>query len=176
MAFQASGDINFPNYRWGGSREEVKRLLWANAETLEKEAAGYYHLITSSELEENLRATLQDVFVSWLEQRFSDKSKQEIEMLLLGALPDLRETRSGKDLVHIGWLEGKEEGREEGKEEGIDEGERLGKVKSLLMLLDAKFGSVAPEIRERVLGLASSEVDKRLLQLVTAESIDQMRW
>jgi hypothetical protein len=46
------------------------------------------------------------VFVSWLEQRFRDKSKQEIEMLLLGALPDLRVTRSGKDLIHIGWLEG----------------------------------------------------------------------
>jgi hypothetical protein len=80
-------------------------VLFESAETREKEATGYYNLITSSELDEDVRATLQDVFASWLEQRFSDKSKQEIEMLLLGALSDLRETRSGKDLIHIGWLE-----------------------------------------------------------------------
>jgi|GEM_PF-3042163 len=82
-------------------------------------------------------------------------------MLLLGALPDLRETRSGKDPIHIGWLEG----RKEARDVGIDEGERLGKVKSRLMLLDAKFETVSPEIRERMAGLESAEVDKLLLQL-----------
>lgn len=90
-----------------------------SSETLQKEAAGYYNLITWREIEENLYATLQDVFVSWLEQRFSEKSKQEIDMLLLGA---------------------------------------------------------SPEIREHVAELESADVDKLLMQLVSAESIDQMRW
>jgi hypothetical protein len=32
-------------------------------------------------------------------QRFSDRGKEEIEAMLLGQLPDLRETQAGKDLI-----------------------------------------------------------------------------
>ena len=38
----------------------------------------------------------------WLEQRLKNKTKKEIEMMLLGELPDLEETASGNDLVRIG--------------------------------------------------------------------------
>jgi len=45
---------------------------------------------------------LLSIFVNWLEQRCNQLGKQEIENVLLGELPDLRDTQSGKDLIAIG--------------------------------------------------------------------------
>lgn len=50
-----------------------------------------------SELTPACRTSLLEVFVSWLEQRLSSKSKKEIEIMLLGERPELEETQSGKD-------------------------------------------------------------------------------
>jgi hypothetical protein len=79
-------------------------LLIENKEVLEREAAPCYDWIQSSELPETVRKTLAEVFISWLEQRFSHKGKREIEEMLIGQLPDLRETQSGKDLIATPWL------------------------------------------------------------------------
>jgi flagellar biosynthesis/type III secretory pathway protein FliH len=47
-------------------------------------------------------------------QRFSELAKKEIENMLLGQLPDLRDTQAGKDLIAIGVQEGVKEGIEKG--------------------------------------------------------------
>ncbi|MEZ6130594.1 MAG: hypothetical protein R3C59_18055 [Planctomycetaceae bacterium] len=91
---------------------------------------------------------LTDVFVSWLEQRFRDKGKQEIEEMLVGALPDLTETQSGRDLIEIGMKRGEEKGKAEGKAEG----EAKGKRDSLLLFLEFRFKDVPDTVRERLLG------------------------
>lgn len=82
----------------------LQPVLLSSPKTLEENAQKYYHTIKSSDLDEQTKTTLLEVFVSWLEQRFKNKGKQEIEKMLLGDLPDLRETQSGKDLMPIGPL------------------------------------------------------------------------
>ena len=79
-----------------------KPLLAESEESLQRQAAGYFRTIKQSSLSTACKRTLEEVFVSWLEQRFKDKTKKEIEMILLGELPDLEETASGKDLIRIG--------------------------------------------------------------------------
>ena len=50
---------------------------------------------------------VQEVFVGWLMQRLPYKGAKEIEEMLLGKLPDIRNTRSGQDLMAIGIEQGK---------------------------------------------------------------------
>jgi predicted transposase YdaD len=118
-------------------------LLIESEEVLEREAAPCYNWIQSSELPEAARKTLAEVFISWLEQRFSHKGKREIEKMLVGQLPDLRETQSGKDLIAIGRAEGKAEGKAEG----------------LLRLLEIRFGEVPGALRE---GIQKVDSDERI--------------
>ena len=80
-----------------------------------------------------------------LEQRFSDKGKQEIEEMLGGALPDLTETQSGKDLIQIGVKKGKAEGKAEGKHE------------SLLLILEFRFKDVPETVRQALAGIDSAD-------------------
>ena len=70
-------------------------------EALQRQAAGDFRAIKHSSLSLACKRTLEEVFVSWLEQRFKDKTKKEIETMLLGELP-AEETASGKDLIRIG--------------------------------------------------------------------------
>ena len=62
--------------------------------------------------------------------------------MMLGQLPDLRDTQSGKDLIAIGRLEGNREGKLEGKLEG--------KREALLELLEIRFGGLSHELREQI--------------------------
>jgi predicted transposase YdaD len=73
-----------------------------NRELLERNAAMYYTQIKSSASDEREKGKLLSVFVDWMMQRFSELGKQEIEKMLFGQLPDLRDTQSGKDLIAIG--------------------------------------------------------------------------
>jgi predicted transposase YdaD len=118
-------------------------LLIESEEVLEREAAPCYNWIQVSELPDTVRKTLAEVFINWLEQRFSHKGKREIEEMLAGQLPDLRETQSGKDLIAIGRAEGKAEGKAEG----------------LLKLLEIRFGEVPGTLRE---GIQKIDSDQRI--------------
>ena len=130
-------------------------VIQLDDKTLEDSAATCYNQIKTSNLSPPAIETLLAVFVNWLEQRFFELGKQEIENMLLGELPDLRETQSGKDLIAIGKSEGKIEG--------------------LLLQLSAKFGDIDPEMRQRIEGLQSAEIVNRLLmQVVKINSIDQL--
>ena len=75
--------------------------------------------------------------------------------MMIGALPDLRETKSGIELIQIGRTEGK--------------------IKDLLMLLESKFGSLESKLREQISQLQSSdEINRLLLQVISVGSPDQL--
>jgi predicted transposase YdaD len=124
-------------------------LLIDSDEVLECEAAACYNWIWHSDLPEAVRKTLAEVFINWLEQRFSHKGKLEIEEMLVGQLPDLRETQTGKDLIAIGRAEGKAEGKAEG----------------LLKLLEIRFGEVSGTLREAIQKVDSDQQIDSLYEL-----------
>jgi len=81
----------------------------------------------------------------------------EIENMLLGQLPDLRETQSGKDLIAI----------------GRQEGERAG----LIWLLEAKFGVLDAVTRDRIEAIDSVDRLRDLYrQVLNVDSIAQLQW
>ena len=65
--------------------------------------------------------------------------------MLVGQLPDLRETQSGKDLIAIGKAEGKAEG--------------------LLRLLEIRFGEVPSTLRNEIQRIDSDERMDSLYEL-----------
>ena len=101
----------------------------------EQSPAPCYNWIKTSSIAESAKAVLLDVFLNWLEQRLNHKGKKEIEEMLIGQLPDLRETQSGKDLIAIGRSEGKIEG--------------------LIELLEIRFGEIPKPLRNELLQIKS---------------------
>lgn len=96
--------------------------------------------------------------------------------MLIGALPDLTETQSGKDLIAIGVQQGKAEGLVEGKAEGKVEGKSEGKRDSLLMILQVRFGGVPETIHESVMAIGSTEhLGELIQQALQIESISEFR-
>jgi predicted transposase YdaD len=144
-------------------------VLLSNEETLEKHAAAYYNQIKISGLAEPVKTVLLDVFVNWLEKRLKHMGKKEIENMLLGELADLRDTQSGKDLIQIG------------KEEGITEGKIMGKIEGkqeyLILALEARFGTVGTEVRQRIEQVQNVEkLRDLLLQVFKVNSVDELKW
>mgnify|MGYP006272629199 CR=1 FL=1 len=140
-------------------------VLQSSEQALAAHAADYYHQIRVSDAAETLKQTMLDVFVNWLEQRLRDKGKEEIEQMLLGELPDLRDTASGRDLINIG--------RREGRNEGISEGIRG----VLLSIIEERFGVVSKELHDRIDHTESIDTLKRLVQqVVKIESLDELKW
>ncbi len=91
-----------------------KPLLAESDKVLRRQAAGYFRAITPSSLSAAGKASLEEVFVSWLVQRLKDNTRKEIEMMLLGELPELEKTVAGKELIQIGEQRGEKRGLEEG--------------------------------------------------------------
>jgi hypothetical protein len=83
---------------------------------------------------------LISVFVDWLMQRFREPWKQEIENMILGKLPDLRETQSGRDLIAIGV--------EQGIERGIAKGSLIGAIQTCQKILGQNCDSNADLARK----------------------------
>lgn len=114
-------------------------------------APEYYRMISKSTLDEACKTMLSDVFVNWLLQRFKEKGRKEIEAMLIGELPNLEETRAGKELIRIGEERGKLQGKAEGKAEGQAEGKAEGKAEgvreALIILLEANLGPVPADLR-----------------------------
>ena len=137
-----------------------KPLLIAQDSTLETEAVRHYRTIKSSDLEAGVKTALLEVFVSWLQQRFKSKRKQEIEAMLgLEELPSLEETESGKDLIRIG------------EERGIRIGQERGEEKAIFLFLKAKFKTVPRAIRNKIHQLAAPQKEKLLTWLPKCESM-----
>jgi predicted transposase YdaD len=114
-------------------------LVEKNRDLLESQAAQYYNQIRTRVSNPRQQEKLLSVFVDWVLQRFYERGKQEIEKMLLGKLPDLRETQAGKDLIAIGI----EEGIEKGIEEGIEKGSLIGIIITCQSFLGDKQSSVS---------------------------------
>jgi hypothetical protein len=77
--------------------------LLAESETeLEHTAGGFFRTIKTSKLKREVKQALEEVFLSWLIQRLPTRTRQEIQKMLIGELPELVETRAGQDLIEIG--------------------------------------------------------------------------
>jgi hypothetical protein len=104
---------------------------------------------------------LEEVFVSWLEQRLKHRHKKEIEVMLLGELPDLEETQAGKDLIRIGEQRGLERGRQ----------------KTILAFIAARYGTVPAAIQERIATSTADEAERLIQFLARCQSLDELaRW
>jgi len=147
----------------------VFRPVFDEPKNLEAHAGDYYHQIRTSELNEGVKESLLEVFVSWLEQRFKDKGRKEIEMLLLGELPDLRETKSGRELFELGCEEGREEGRAEGT---IDTMRTM-----LRCLIETTFGSLPADVEARIRTLSALDQGSEVLkQIPKIRSLNELKW
>ena len=136
-------------------------LVESSNEKLAAVAADCYNQVALSDLDEHTKTVLTDVFVSWLEQRFRNKGKQEIEEMLVGALPDLTETQSGKDLIEIGVTKGEAKGEAKGKRE------------SLLLFLEFRFKDVPQNVREALAAIGSADQLEALTRhALQVESLD----
>ncbi|MCY2986896.1 MAG: DUF2887 domain-containing protein [Planctomycetota bacterium] len=131
-----------------------KPLLVESEEALERDAVGYYRTIKDSDLPTICKASLLDVFVSWLEQRLTRKGKKEIEMMLLGELPELEETQSGKDLIRIG--------------------EQRGLEKAILVSLKSRYGTVPVALQETIHTLTTDEAECLLEYLIRCQTLDEL--
>lgn len=132
----------------------VCKPLSATESELDANAVAYYRKIKRSQLPELTRATLSEVFVSWLEQRFKSKSKREIEIMLIGELPELEDTQSGKDLIAIGEKRGEKRGLE------------LGEKRAAITVAEAKFGALPNGVTEQIKALGDASITELLNQLV----------
>jgi predicted transposase YdaD len=152
-----------------------KPLLVDDEAALAASAVRYYQQIKSSGLDEPATEALSEVFVNWMEQRFRNKSKQEIEAMFVGELPELEETQSGKDLIAIGERRGvergKREGKREGKKEGKEEGRKEGKIESILVYLEAKHETLPQDLRQAISELSSAKASRLLAHLPRCETL-----
>lgn len=130
----------------------LEPLLEPDDDTLESTAAGHYRALKQCDLDERRREVLLDVFVNWLEQRFQQKSKKEIETMLSPyELPDIRDTQSGRDLIAIGKLEGLEE--------------------AIVLVVKDRFRRVPKELEERLPQIPRRSKQQLLRFVTRAESV-----
>ncbi len=81
--------------------------------------------------------------------------------MLLGELPDLEETASGKDLIRI----------------GEQRGEKCGLEKAILAFHATRHGTVPAAIQEKIAKLAPAEADRMMQFLAQCHSLDEVtRW
>jgi hypothetical protein len=66
------------------------------------------------------------------------------------------------------------EGRAEGEAKGRAEGEAKGRAEVLLKLLEKKFGSVGPEIRDRVVSATIQDLDRWVERVLSAATLEEV--
>ena len=147
----------------------VFQPLLAERETdLEHTAGGFYRTIKNSKLKKGIREALEEVFVSWLLQRLPNRSKQEIEKMLIGELPELVDTRAGQDILKIG----EERGRKIGEEQGRRIGEERGLMDAAVILLETKRGRLTKALRQRLQTLGARQLRQLLADAIPWESLE----
>jgi hypothetical protein len=118
--------------------------LFASRKRLKEYAGRYYTQIEAFAAYELLKVKLTSVFIDWLFQRFTTLGISEIEEMLLGKLPDLRETQAGKDLIAI----------------GIEQGELIGTIRTCQSLLNGIIDS-----EEKLLAMSIDELSSMATEL-----------
>ena len=135
-----------------------KPLLDPDEQSVEREAIDHYRAIKYGDLPASCKATLLEVFVSWLEQRLTHKGKEEIETMLLGELPPLEETQSGKDLIRIGEQRGLQEGWEQ----------------AILAFLAARHGDVPADLEAKIRTLSIDKANRLVGRLPGLKTLDDV--
>jgi hypothetical protein len=125
---------------------------------LQQKAGGFFHTIKTSKLNQGVKDALEEVFVSWLGQRLPYRTKQEIEKMLIGELPELLETQMAKDIIKIG--------EERGRAEGLAE--------AVIVVLARKRGRLTKALRQRIQRLTTNECRELLSAADDWESLDPL--
>jgi hypothetical protein len=63
---------------------------------------------------------------------------------------------------------------ERARAKALAEGKAEGKAESLLLLMERKFGAVAPAVGDRVRAGTDSELDRWLVRILTATTVDEL--
>ncbi len=106
----------------------------------------YRQLKTSKKSNAKQKATLSAVFEALLMARFRDKSAKEIIRML--QIPDITQTRAGREILARGHHEGRQEGQETGRAE------------QLMSLLSKKFPRLAKKNVEKVRTLPAKKLNR----------------
>ena len=133
-------------------------LLAESESDLEQKAGGFFHIIKTSKLNRGVKEALEEVFLSWLIQRLPKRTRLEIEKMLVGELPELVETRTGRDLVKIG--------EERGRAEGL--------AKAVVIVLEGKRGRLTKGLQQRIRKLTNDQLCQLLSAADAWESLDPL--
>jgi hypothetical protein len=133
-------------------------LLAENEAELERNARGFLHTIKTSKLKTGVKEALEEVFMSWIIQRLAYRTKQEIEKMLIGELPELVETRAGRDILAIG------------EERGL----AAGLVRAVFVLLERKRGRLTKALRQRIQKLTNDQLCQLLAEADAWDSLDPL--
>jgi hypothetical protein len=128
--------------------------LAENETDLEQHAGGFLRSIKTSKLTREMKQALKEGFLSWLIQRLPIRTRQEIQGMLIGELPELVETRAGQDLIEIG------------VERGLAE--------SVGIVLEAKRGRLSKSLRQRIRKLQHDQLRQLLVTAAMWESIEPL--
>lgn len=93
-------------------------------------------------------------------------SKKEIETMFMGDLPDLEETRSGKDLIEIGEKRGEARGEARGEVRGL--------AAAIVMFLETQQGPLPEAIRQGLRALQLPQLQELLPQVYRGLTLDQL--
>jgi predicted transposase YdaD len=144
-----------------------------DATQLAQHAPLAYRAITNATLDAGVRERLQEVFVSWMLERFKHKRYEEV-MAMLNILTPLEETVAYKQLVGIGWKKGKVEGQVEGRVEGKVEGKREEAQRILQRLLARRFGPLSEAQQAQLAEATLEQLESWSDQILDAESLDAL--
>jgi hypothetical protein len=101
----------------------------------------------------------------------------ELDEAQRGRLQGLLQTEAYREvepLMKTTYERGIEQGIERGIERGIECGIEQGERRSALRLMEAKFGPLTPEVRQRVEALSSEAVARLQLDLLRAQALEEL--
>ncbi|MCY2986491.1 MAG: hypothetical protein NTY19_01270 [Planctomycetota bacterium] len=94
--------------------------------------------------------------------------------MLLGELPELEETQSGKDLIRIGEERGEERGEKRSEKRGEKRGEQRGLARALLVSLRVRHGMVPAALQKQIRPLTADQAERLLEQLPQCQTLDEV--
>jgi predicted transposase YdaD len=119
------------------------------------------------------RRDLEPVVFSILSERFPKLSREEILMIAVLPLQELRHTRAVQEILE----EERQEGRQEGREEGLEAGRQQEAAGLAIRLLIRRLGSIDAGSLERLSDLPLQQLEQLAEDLLDfTESADLQAW
>ena len=144
-------------------------LVEENLPTLETQAAGLYRVLRGADLDERHRDVLLGVFADWLGQRFPNKHKRELEMIMIEDLPPAEETVWGREFIEIGKKRGEKIGEKRGAELTLN--------RAVQVCLKVRFPPVPKELSQQIRQLEKSQKEQLLEFAMRAKSLEAVeKW